>query len=134
MPALQRAGEIFSHTDVCGPESQQRSDKADRRQTESVLLAKSEHKGVPVRRGPANGEVSFQIEQVALAWARAARVSFDERRFVAWRIAVDTEGIHPKQANFQSPTPSTRFRFFQASAEKRRNLTKIWVNWILLWT
>jgi len=32
------------------------------------------------------------LEQVALAWARAARVSTDERRLAAWRNAVDAGG------------------------------------------
>jgi len=34
---------------------------------------------------------AFRIEQVALAWARAASVSTDERQLAAWRDAVDAE-------------------------------------------
>jgi len=32
---------------------------------------------------------SIKLEQVALAWARAARVSADERQLAVWRDAVD---------------------------------------------
>jgi len=36
------------------------------------------------------------LEQVALAWARAARVSTGEMQLAAWRDAVDAEFMHSK--------------------------------------
>jgi len=44
----------------------------------------------------------YSVEQVALAWARAARVSTGEMQLAAWRDAIDAEFM---RSNRDEPRP-----------------------------
>jgi len=46
------------------------------------------------------------LEQVALAWARAARVSLDERLLAAWRNAANAGVMHSNSPVKIVPVPS----------------------------
>jgi len=52
---------------------------------------------------------SFGREQVALAWARAARVSTDERLLATWRNAVDTGSMRSKISGRWTGRPARQF-------------------------